>query len=81
MKMIYLLGLVFFGNIKYDVDDWELVREPVPLEEAMRAWANGKGNLCGKKDGRVSSRYHKAGQPNIVISPSHVLTGEWYIDE
>ena len=61
-------------------DDWQLVREPVTLEVAIRAWANGKG-IYVKKDGLVSSRYHKAGQPNIVITPSQVLTGKWYIDE
>lgn len=31
----------FFGNISLD-DDWQIVREPVPWQEALQAWIDGK---------------------------------------
>ncbi len=64
--------------------DWTLAREPVPVEEAFKAYREGKCIFCKYDDGFTKPRKfyltHKKGE-DIGFMSRLILVGTWYIED
>lgn len=72
----------FFGNIKIDAD-WQLVRTPVPWQEALQAWAEGKTVRCELNHGQgiyTFNDFHAKSCEITPLSRDMVRVGIWYIE-
>ena len=74
----------FSGNIASNEDDWQLVRQPVTWQEAIKAWAEGKTviveNTCDKRkyDGKKNFLKDEYGNP---MGSWDITNGTWYIED
>ena len=69
----------FNGNFTFKAD-WQEVKQPVPWQEAIEAWANGK-LICTTNEagGRVCRR---GGEGRFMsLSPTEIFHGTWYIED
>lgn len=77
-----------FGGNVYREADWQEVKQPVPWQKAIEAWANGKTIKCvhyGESyvfEGRsVFLEADEHGLPSgIQPSKKMILQGTWYIE-
>lgn len=70
----------FFGNINFD-DDWQLVREPVPGWEAIKALGEGKSIEWHSDNDREILCFSKNDKPEWAVNLNIFFTGKWYINE
>ena len=70
----------FFGNISFD-DDWQIVREPVPAWEAIKALSEGKSAQWHSDDDREILCFNKSNMPTWAVNLNIFFTGKWYINE
>lgn len=66
------------ANMRID-DDWQLVREPVPVWEAVKAFCEGKDIICEIEEGgkftlRANAKYTQS------FTKEFILNGTWYIE-
>jgi len=77
----------FFNTTKnhvffIDKDDWQLVRESVPVWEAVKAYTEGKNITCEYTDNY--ERTHKFTlnhSDNTVFAEGILARGKWYIED
>jgi len=78
-KSIRILGYDIFKE-----DDWEEIKTPVSLLEALQAWANGKTISCisfmGNKYIYPSSNDGLIDTSKSPLSQLEILRGVWYIE-
>lgn len=65
--------------------DWQEVKQSVPWQEALEAWANGKRIRCviGKAEyifGRSPYREFQD-QNDYGLAAEHITKGTWYIED
>ncbi len=61
-------------------EEWEEVKQPVPWQEAIEAWANGHTVECHLNNYEIKYKGdYLAGQNLNVMRKSEILTGTWYI--
>ena len=81
-------GLRFFGNVAID-SEWELVPHPVPWQEALQAWTEGKTikckcNGCGPDStrcGGFTKIFYGASLTMAgLLCQSMITNGTWYIE-
>lgn len=71
-------------NINIRHENWQLVPEPVPVWEAIKAYMEGKTvtcwckQKCKKADG---CEYSKTGSDPKDFCKAGILEGTWYIEE
>lgn len=76
-------GYQFGGNISIN-DGWQIVREPVPAWEAIKAFCEGKGVSCKYKEfceieKEIVFNHNPHGGVGFT---SHLLfNGKWYIND
>ena len=63
------------GNI--DFDGWEIVRQPVPWQEAIQAWADGNNLKICFEDNVYTVR---GGEP-MRIDKNDITSGTWYVED
>ena len=63
------------GNI--DFDGWEIVRQPIPWQEAIQAWADGK-RVTLKLD---RCEYAFCGFSDQANTMRAINSGIWYVEE
>jgi hypothetical protein len=61
--------------------DWQLVREPVPWQEALQAWANGKTIECVLNENQKETYYSPGKTSILVLTPYNIINGTWYIQD
>ena len=66
------------GNI--DFDGWEIVRQPIPWQEAIQAWADGKVVYVKNKAGGRVFRHGGEGETMYLLQ-SEIATGIWYVED
>ena len=66
-------------------NDWQEVKQPVPWQEAIKAWMNGKTISVTQKD--IKKRFYE-GQDDLLrdqngdpISENEISNGTWYIED
>lgn len=84
------MGGGFNGNFGINMD-WQLVREPVPMWEALQAWAGGKTVKCSlsttDKETRHNTGIYQGDAPylqdgnGLGISKDEITTGKWFIED
>jgi len=74
-----------FATGNYD-DDWELVPQPVPFLEAVKAYSEGKTVECKSKgfgtrvyEPGVNHPYAMIDQSDTAVTAHEILHGEWLI--
>ena len=71
-----LNGGAFNGNVSMDLD-WQLVKQPVPWQEAIQAWAEGK---------KVTAKFNNQEWTlrTLIELPEYlnraITNGTWYIE-
>ena len=68
----------FTGNLAINEDDWQLVRQSVTWQEAIRAW------VAGKKVSYSYMGYDKRflfEDSNTIMSIEKVKNAEWYVED
>ena len=83
-------GGAFNGNVALDLD-WQLVRQPVPWQEAIQAWYEGKKVVWeDDTDRRVFREKRWLGakhQSYLIDEEGEALTigeiflGKWYVED
>jgi hypothetical protein len=75
------------GNVRTS-DTWELIQQPIPFIEAVKAYSEGKTIRCESECGIW--RYKKEtgtghmwdiGKPDSVITSTEILEGRWYVED
>ena len=69
-------GGAFNGNVALDLD-WQLVRQPVTWEEAIKAWADGNNLKICFADNVYTVR---GGEP-MRIDKNDITSGTWYLED
>jgi hypothetical protein len=66
-----------------DVDeDWEEIKQPVPWQEAIAAWAKGKTIWCEYHDEtRTYSKDISKDQNGQMMNRLEIKNGTWYIED
>ena len=65
--------------------DWQEVKQPVPWQEAIKAWMNGKTIGVTQKD--IEKRFYEGkdyllrDQHGDSVSEDEIAEGTWYIEE
>lgn len=67
----------FNGNVSLD-DEWQLVRQPVTWQEAIRAWAEGK-TISYSYMGR--NRQFLFEDSHTLMSVEKIKNAEWYVED
>ncbi|HUX79104.1 MAG TPA: hypothetical protein VMW10_05090 [Alphaproteobacteria bacterium] len=69
----------FNDNIKV-ADDWQKVRQPIPWQEAIQSWMDGKNVVVEVPDGTGKFCVSFLSQNSTVVLSKNVLaTGKWYV--
>ena len=68
----------FNGNVRADLD-WKLVRQPVPWQEALLEWANGRVVSVYVPQGFESETRRKG--RGTMITEYEILKGLWYLED
>lgn len=80
------IGMIKFFNSASDHvfythhDDWQLVREPVPVWEAIKALWEGKNLVCELEN---EDKFTVRGRKDYchMISKKALQTGKWFIED
>lgn len=75
-------GGAFNENIRVN-NDWQEVKQPVPWQKAIEAWANGGKVKCilhGKSFTYDSSKWGNMYSGDGYLCDSEILHGTWYIE-
>jgi hypothetical protein len=76
-------------GIKLD-DEWELIQQPIPFMEAVKAYSEGKTIRCERKSDFVSFKISGKGKSILemleldcgaTLSCADVLEGKWYVED
>lgn len=70
--------------IYLDSEEWELIPQPVPWQEALQAWAEGKSIKCVADNAVIylgDSYYAVNSAFGRGISKNEIGNGTWYIEE
>ena len=72
----------FFGNINFD-DNWQVIREPVPSWEAIKALSEGKSIEWHSDNDREILCFSKNDKPESewAVNLNIFFTGKWYVNE
>ena len=60
-------------------DEWQLVRQPVPWQKALREWANGRVVSVYVPEGLESETRKKS--RGSVITKYEINKGVWYLED
>jgi hypothetical protein len=68
-------------------DEWELIQQPIPFMEAVKAYSEGKTIRC--ELGMQTSTYPSNGIPDCMVDKEHnlavscreIMEGKWFIVE
>ena len=79
------LRLLSSANGDCEADNWQLVREPVPWQEALQAWASGKTIKCviNKCDAHphIFDNFHLKSSMPCPCTRDMIKDGKWYIED
>ena len=72
--------------IHLDIDaDWQLVRDPVPVWEAIKAVTEGKSISCENAvcghGGKFRKCYFHSGESAMICALHGITQGTWYIED
>ena len=67
----------FYGNLTTS-DNWQLVQQPVPWQEAIQAWADGKMVSYSYTD---SDLRYCFGDSNAMMRPEKIKNAKWYVED
>ena len=70
-------GGAFNGNVALSLD-WQLVQQPVPWQEAIQAWADGKMVSYSYTD---SDLRYCFGDSNAMMRPEKIKNAKWYVED
>jgi hypothetical protein len=69
-------------------DEWELIQQPIPFMEAVKACSEGKTIYCTTKDGSSFTYAHRGGlygsleeRDGSGLSANEILNGVWYVED
>ena len=92
-RSMYKQGIIYGVNIAGGIgaidgtlgvisitDDWELVREPVPVWEAVKALYEGKKITCHKKGCGNGCAFDGEENRTEEMDYDCIATGTWYIE-
>jgi hypothetical protein len=69
------------ANIRID-DDWTVVREPVPVWEAIKAFCDGKKVYCAFKNwNNEEQRFYLKDSDGWAFHGNLLTEGDWYIED
>ena len=60
--------------------DWKLVRQPVPWQEAIQAWVEGKKKVTVSTPFGLESQEVKKSRGSI-ITEYEITNGTWYVED
>jgi len=77
IKLFTSIGTLVF-HINHN--DWQLIREPVPAWEAIKALCEGKNIVCEQENG---DKFTVRGREDYchMISKEALQTGKWFIED
>ena len=71
----------FNGNINATLD-WQLVREPVPVWEAIKAYCEGKKVYCVfKMFGEKEGKFYLNNSDDWVFRGNLLTEGKWFVED
>ena len=82
----------FSGNFANNEDDWQLVKQPVTWQEAIRAWAEGKTvvweedadrRVFDENKGWLSTKHQAQmiDQEGDAVTARMISGGTWYVED
>lgn len=82
LNVLIFEGATSGDRVCLDRDDWELVREPVPVWEAVKAFTEGKRVSCHRSHGLQGCHcVFNDLSDGIKICPIGFTKGTWYIEQ
>jgi hypothetical protein len=86
---IHYVSHVLSNNLSDNVkpeDEWELIQQPVPFMEAVKAYSEGKTIRCESQN--YNTRTYKPNgtdklidQHRIAITTHEIINGTWYVED
>ena len=70
-------GGAFNGNVALGLD-WHEVKQPVPWQEAIQAWADGKKVRYKYPDDKTMYPFEDT---NKMLSIEKIKTADWYVED